>query len=305
MTPRPKGTPMTALPIDRYAEFTSRNRGFVPPGSQQRLRAATVLVAGCGSTGGAVVEPLARLGVEDLVLADNGTYELNNLNRQSAGVQDIGQNKAEVCARRVAEINPRARTWVATDGIQPDTVAAMVGACDVVVDGVDVTEPAGWRAKWELHEAAARLGVPVISGYDMAGTQYVRFYDYRRSTAAFDGAVTAAQVEAGRTWALLRRVVPLRVVPVEMLDSARRSVATGEESVSQLVYTSMLFGALASRMVIDVLDGRPVRRHTVVDVHRAVRPAVPALLGRLRRPWVLALALRDLAVHERGSERGR
>ncbi|MGY1822968.1 HesA/MoeB/ThiF family protein [Geodermatophilus sp. SYSU D00079] len=296
---------MTALPIDVYDEFTSRNRGFVPPESQQRLRAATVLVAGCGSTGGAVVEPLTRLGVEDLVLADNGVYELNNLNRQSAGREDIGRNKAEVCARRVAEINPRARTWVDTDGIQPGTVAAMVGACDLVVDGVDVTEPAGWRAKYALHEAAARARRPVISGYDMAGTQYVRFYDYRRPGAPFDGAVTAAQVAEGRTWSLLRRVVPLRVVPVEMLESARRSVATGEESVSQLVYTSMLFGALTARMVIDVLDGRPVRRHTVVDAHRAVRPPLAHLRTRLRKPWVLALALRDLAVLEHGSERRR
>ncbi len=296
---------MTPLPIDVYDEFTSRNRGFVPPESQQRLRAATVLVAGCGSTGGAVVEPLTRLGVEDFVLADNGTYELNNLNRQSAGQEDIGRNKAEVCARRVGEINPGARTWVDTDGIQPGTVSAMVGSCDLVIDGVDVTEPAGWRAKYALHEAAARLGRPVISGYDMAGTQYVRFYDYRRSGIAFDGAITRARVEEGQTWSLLRRVVPLRVVPVEMLESARRSVATGEESVSQLVYTSMLFGALTARMVIDVLDGRPVRRHTVVDAHRAVRPPVTHLVTRLRKPWVLALALRDLAVLEHGSERRR
>jgi hypothetical protein len=294
---------MTQLPIDVYDEFTSRNRGFVPPESQQRLRATTVLVAGCGSTGGAVVEPLTRLGVEDFVLADNGTYELNNLNRQSAGQDDIGRNKAEVCARRVGEINPRARTWVDTDGIQPGTVSAMVGSCDLVIDGVDVTEPAGWRAKYALHEAAARHGRPVISGYDMAGTQYVRFYDYRRPGVAFDGAISRAQVEEGRTWSLLRRVVPLRVVPVEMLESARRSVATGEESVSQLVYTSMLFGALTARMVIDVLDGRPVRRHTVVDAHRAVRPPVTHLVTRLRKPWVLALALRDLAVLEHGSER--
>ncbi len=303
--PHPEGTPMTSLPIDVYDEFTSRNRGFIPPESQQRLRAATVLVAGCGSTGGAVVEPLTRLGVEDFVLADNGTYELNNLNRQSAGQRDIGQHKAEVCARHVGEINPRARTRVATEGIQPDTVAAMVASCDVVVDGVDVTEPAGWRAKYALHEAAARLRRPVISGYDMAGTQYVRFYDYRRPTVAFDGAITAGQVDEGRTWSLLRRVVPLRVVPVEMLESARRSVATGEESVSQLVYTSMLFGALTSRMVVDVLDGRPVRRHTVVDAHRAVRPSRVSRATRLRKPGVLALAQRDLAVLERGSRRRR
>ncbi|WP_157937141.1 HesA/MoeB/ThiF family protein [Geodermatophilus chilensis] len=296
---------MTATSPDLYDELTCRNRGFIPAASQQRLRDATVLVAGCGSTGGAVVEPLTRLGVQSFLLADNGTYELNNLNRQSATQADIGRNKAEVCARHVVEINPQARTRVATDGIQPGTVSAMVAACDVVVDGVDVTEPAGWRAKYALHEAAAALGRPVVSGYDMAGTQYVRFHDYRRGGAPFDGAVTAAQVASDSTWRLLRQVVPLRVVPVEMLESARSAVAGGEESVSQLVYTSMLFGALASRMVVDVLDGRPVRRHTVVDVHAAVRPAVSSLRARLRKPWVLALALRDLAVLERTSGRGR
>jgi hypothetical protein len=265
-----------------------------------------VLVAGCGSTGGAVVEPLARLGVQSFLLADNGTYELNNLNRQSATQADIGAFKAEVCARHVAEINPAASTRVDTAGIQPATVRAMVAVSDVVIDGVDVTEPAGWRAKFALHEAAAALGRPVVSGYDMAGTQYVRFYDYRRPGAApFDGAIRREQVDAGATWRMLRQVVPMRVVPVEMLDSARRAVATGEESVSQLVYTSMLFGALASRMVIDVLDGRPVRRHTVVDVHAAVRPPVSALRARLRKPWVAALALRDLAVLERGAGRRR
>jgi threonine dehydrogenase-like Zn-dependent dehydrogenase len=273
---------MTTLSTDLYDELTCRNRGFVTPATQQRLREATVLVAGCGSTGGAVVEPLARLGVQHFVLADNGSYELNNLNRQSAAQTDIGRNKAEVCARHVAEINPQARTQVAPEGIQRDTVCAMVAACDVVIDGVDVTEPAGWLAKYALHEAAAALGRPVVSGYDMAGTQYVRFYDYRRSSAPFDGAVTRAQIESAGTWRLLRRVVPVRVVPVEMLEGARRAVATGEESVSQLVYTSMLFGALASRMVVDVLDGRSVRRHTVVDVHAAVRPPVSSLRARLR-----------------------
>jgi tRNA threonylcarbamoyladenosine dehydratase len=85
-----------------------------------------------------------------------------------------------------------------------------------------------------------------------------------------------------------------------MLEAARRSAADGEESLSQLVYTSLLFGALASRMVVDILDGRPVRRHTVVDAHRAVRPPWAHLRTSVRRPWVLALALRDLATLERG-----
>jgi tRNA A37 threonylcarbamoyladenosine dehydratase len=38
-----------------YASFTVRNRGLVSDGEQQMLRRAVILVAGCGSIGGAVV----------------------------------------------------------------------------------------------------------------------------------------------------------------------------------------------------------------------------------------------------------
>jgi tRNA A37 threonylcarbamoyladenosine dehydratase len=53
-----------------YASFTARNRGLVSDDEQQMLRRAVILVAGCGSIGGAVVEPLVRLGAECLVLAE-------------------------------------------------------------------------------------------------------------------------------------------------------------------------------------------------------------------------------------------
>ncbi len=297
------GTDHTAadVPADadaRYAELTVRNRDFVSASAQQRLRTATVLVAGCGSTGGAAVEPLVRLGVQRFLLADNGSYELNNLNRQSAERGDLGRNKAQVCAERLLAVNPDAGVGVYPQGITSENVDRLVAACDLVVDGVDVTERAGWRAKLALHEAAARAGRPVLTGYDMAGAQYIRFHDYRRRGRAFDGRISAHDVERRTTWELLRRAVPLRFVPVEMLDSARRTVATGgEQSVPQVVYASLLFGALASRMAVEILDDRPVRRHTFVDAHRAVRPGRVRLAVAARRPVVLLLALRDLATH--------
>jgi len=290
-------------PTSLYSELTTRNRGFVSDAAQERLRTATVLVAGCGSTGGASVEPLVRLGVQAFLLADNGSYELNNLNRQAAYLDEIGANKAAVCAQRVEAVNPEATTEVHTDGIQPHNVGSLVGRSDVVIDGVDVTERAGWLAKYTLHEAAARLGKPVITGYDMAGTQYVRFYDYRRAGTPFDGRLTRRQVETMTTWGLLRRVVPMRTVPVELLDTARRAVAHGEETIPQVVYASLLFAAISSRMVVDVLGDRPVRRHTLINVDRAVHPATVNVRDALRKPLVALLALKDLAVTERHASR--
>lgn len=279
-----------------YAELTTRNRGFVPDAAQRRLAETAILVAGCGSTGGAAVEPLARLGARTFLLAEPGDYELNNLNRQNAYVDEIGLNKARVCAGRVRQINPSARVEVHTDGITSANVEDLVRRCDVVIDGVDVTEQAGWVAKYLLHEAAAALGRPVITGYDMAGTQYVRFYDYRRGDPPFDGRITRAQAAGASTWELLRRAVPMRVVPVEMLDQARRQVASGtDEGLPQLVHASLLFGAIAARITLSLVAGEPVRKHTVIGVDAEVRTAGANLRSGLRKPVVAALALLDLA----------
>ena len=91
------GSQITLPPHDEfYAQITVRNRGLIGDADQQRLRAATILVAGCGSVGGAAIEPLVRLGAEHLVLAEPDGYDLHNINRQSVRLQDVGRNKAEV-----------------------------------------------------------------------------------------------------------------------------------------------------------------------------------------------------------------
>jgi ThiF family len=281
-------------PEEFYAGLVERNVGFIAPASQQRLARATVLVAGCGSTGGASVEPLLRLGVRHLVLADVGLYELNNLNRQNAYIAELGQNKAVACARRAVLINPHATVTSKVEGITEFNVAGLVRSVDVVIDGVDVTTREGWRAKFWTHQAAAAAGVPVITGYDMAGSQYIRFYGYKKNSRPFSGRLDSADIDARNSLQLLRKVLPLRYIPLEMLEEARRNIHHPERRVPQLVYASMLFGALASRMVLDLLDGRPVRRHTCVDVHRAVAPRRSGLLRMARKPWVTIAGLREL-----------
>src|SRR5207237_9468974 len=79
-----------------YAEMTIRNRGLVPDVEQGQLRRAWILVAGCGSVGGAAIEPLVRMGAEHLMLAEPDGYDVHNMNRQAVRIQDIGRNKAEV-----------------------------------------------------------------------------------------------------------------------------------------------------------------------------------------------------------------
>jgi ThiF family len=277
-----------------YAELTSRNAGFISPDSQHRLSSALVLVAGCGSTGGAAIGPLTRLGVQRFRLADNGSYELNNLNRQDAALDDVNRNKAEVGAERVRAILPGADVSVVPEGVQSASVAGLVAGVDVVIDGVDVTERSGLLAKWSLHAEAARQRVPVISGYDMAGMQYVRVYDYRRVIAPLAGVITADDLHELSTFQILARIIPRRYVPLEMILDLQASLTEPDYHVSQLVYTSLLFGAVAARLTVDLLDGRRTRTHVAIDLHRATRPRLVNARSLVRTPIEAGRLLRSL-----------
>ena len=91
---------MTAInPVDERTELLIGDEGI------QRLRQATVLVAGLGGVGGAAAESLARAGVGRLILLDHDTFAASNLNRQLLSTGDVlGRGKAEVAVERLASI---------------------------------------------------------------------------------------------------------------------------------------------------------------------------------------------------------
>jgi tRNA threonylcarbamoyladenosine dehydratase len=255
-----------------YREMTRRNQPSLTPEDQSALRSTRVLVAGCGSIGGATVVPLVRLGIERLVLCEPGDYELNNLNRQAADVADIGRNKAEVQAARARSINPDVEVLVDVSGVTDDNVDWLVGTTDVVIDGVDVTEPAGIAAKRALHEEAWRHRRLVISGLDLGGTQLVYGFDYRdRRTRPLGGRLDGAPQGIDALEFLSRLIGPLDV-PREMLSYTEAMIRGQAGSAPQLAPTADQFGVLAAWMVLDFAAGRPVRKRIKVAIPDLVMP---------------------------------
>ncbi|TQM78404.1 ThiF family protein [Saccharothrix saharensis] len=285
-------------PEDFYAELTRRNAGLVSPAQQAALRHGTVLVAGCGSVGGAAVQPLTRLGAQRFLLADPGLFELNNLNRQPATVRDLDRNKAEVAGERILEINPHARVRVFPEGVTRDNVDELTATCGAIVDGVDVTTPSGLQAKFLLHEWALRRRVPLITGWDMAGVQYLQCYDYREVTAEFGGRITRSDVDTLNVWELILRMIPMRRIPPEMLADVSPNLRNPDYSVPQLVYAALMFGAFSAHVVARLMAGERVNDEVVFDLHRAVRLPPEAWRTRARWPieaWRMAVARRRLA----------
>ncbi len=299
----------TGIPLppanEFYARLVTRNHGLITDAEQQRLRTASILVAGCGSVGGAVIEPFVRLGAERLVLAEPDSYDLPNMNRQSARLQDIGRNKAAVFQERMREINPYAAIDVETHGITDENVQRLVHAADLIIDAVDVTTKAPLRAKFALHQQAKGFGVPVLAGYDIGGLQLLITYDYRRtSTEVLHGRVTAEEIDDLEPFVFLRRVIPVRAIPFEMIGELRRQLRGEGQGFPQLVFTAQLFGVLALPAALAVLAGRPLRRQLIIDVPGQLRPLPERLRVGLARLGGLSSLYLDFRRNRRKALRG-
>jgi hypothetical protein len=271
--------------------LVARNRGVIGAVDQARIGSAKVLVAGCGSIGGAAVEPLVRLGFRRLVLADPGEYELTNLNRQNAVVDDLGRNKAAVAAERARAINPHVAVEVFEQGVTDETVDRMLDDVQVVIDGVDVTMPSGLRAKGLLHERVRERRLPLMTGWDMSATQYVRVYDYRTERRIFDGAVTRAELGEMPMWGLLARLIPAGKVPRDLIALIRRGLRQEEFTFPQLVQAADMFGVIAATLTARLVTGRPTPSSATVDVHALTAPLRHRLGDRLRQPLEVAALL--------------
>jgi tRNA threonylcarbamoyladenosine dehydratase len=297
----PAATPVTALsPEDYYTGLVAGNGGILSTAQQAALSRATVLVAGCGSLGGAVIQPLARMGVRRFLVADPDRYLLANLNRQDAVADDIGRCKAEVAAGRVLAVNPFAYVEAHPEGVTANNVSELTAACQVIIDGIDVTTVPGLRAIVALHETAALRRLPLITGWDLAGTVYTQFFDYRRIADPFDGALSAADLDRLTVWELIGRLLPLRRIPADMLAELNANISRpGGYSVPQVAYTANLAGAIAAYLVAKVLAGEPIRDKISIDIHQAARPVTGRLAAFLAWPREAVRMRRVLARHRR------
>ncbi|WP_405813904.1 ThiF family adenylyltransferase [Streptomyces sp. NBC_01390] len=279
------------------AEAVTRNLGIVNEREQAALRAATVLVAGCGSVGGAVVEPLARLGVVRFRLADPDHFDVSNLNRQACVLADAGRPKPEVLAERVRAINPSAEVTVCPEGLTLENLDEALDGVHVAFDAID-PQMSAW-VKYQLHERAAQRGIPVVAGADFGGKPAVYVFDYRRRPVPFYGTATAEAHREGRVWDSVRWFgrshFPSDYLPV-MADRLSHG-----GTWPQISYCVLGMGALGSRVVLDLLMNRRTRHVVTVDLHAAAMPRAAALAHRVRMPLELARTLRAVRSAARAS----
>lgn len=138
----------------------SRTELLIGEEGLQRLRHATVMILGVGGVGSHCIEALARSGVGKLILVDNDTVSLTNINRQSIAYHStVGRYKTHVMKERIADICPQTEVITYELFILPENMEQIFEQRpDYIIDAIDTV-----TAKIALVEKALELDIPIVS----------------------------------------------------------------------------------------------------------------------------------------------
>lgn len=146
------------MSTDRYARHLAL-AGFGAD-EQARLRAATALVVGAGGLGSPLLLYLAAAGLGRLLVSDFDTVDVTNLQRQVLFTEaDIGRNKAEAAADRLAALNAEVAVEPLPTRLAGEELAGMVARADVLFDCSD-----NFGTRFGLNAASVAGRRPLVSG---------------------------------------------------------------------------------------------------------------------------------------------
>ena len=138
-----------------------------------KLHNSKVIVFGVGGVGSFVVEALTRAGVGNLVLVDNDTICISNLNRQIHATQTtVGNIKVEAMKNRVLSINPNCNVEAKQIYISADNIEEVITEdIDYVVDAIDTVTSKLALAKY-CYENNIKIISSMGTGNKMDPTQF-------------------------------------------------------------------------------------------------------------------------------------
>lgn len=142
---------------------------------QEALLAARVLVLGAGGLGSPASMYLVSAGVGTLVLADDDTVDLTNLQRQILHTADsVGDFKVASGERTLHRMNPEARVETLAMRLEGDVLDEQVAMADVVLDCCD-----NFATRHAVNRACVRHRVPLVSGAAIRFDGQISVFDLR------------------------------------------------------------------------------------------------------------------------------
>lgn len=122
-----------------YSLYYSRNIGIVNDDEQQILRNSIVFIAGCGGAGGNQAVAIARMGVKEVILMDNGIFDEPDFNRQYAATSNnLGCNKAIATKKMIEEVAPFTKVTAYSEILSEEDLSREIFRSSIVIDAIDV-----------------------------------------------------------------------------------------------------------------------------------------------------------------------
>jgi len=142
---------------------------------QARLVGSRALVIGAGGLGSPAALYLASAGVGTIVLADNDTVDLTNLQRQILHTTPaIGRPKVASGRDTIGLINPEVQVVALAERLEGARLDAAVHEADVVLDCSD-----NFATRHAINEACVRERVALVSGAAIRFDGQVAVFDHR------------------------------------------------------------------------------------------------------------------------------
>jgi hypothetical protein len=278
--------------MSSYSQLVLRNAGYIDAPTQERIRNARLLIAGCGIGSGLAI-CATRLGFERFLLVDGDTVDAHNLNRQFFDFADVGKPKVQALREHILRINPQADVQVLQANLDDSNTDAAVSRADIVFDTVDFLD---LGAILRLHGSARQQRKPVFTALSVGFGALVWYFPAESPVGLTD--LLAADLGAGsgggavpdgKTYAEVFASFVQRIAPVldtDVVEQIARVLSLLKEGkpcpAPQVAVGSFAVAAMATAMIQDMLAGRDVpaapsfvvhsfRRHLsqVVDVSQA------------------------------------
>ncbi len=129
---------------------------------QRKLKAAKVLLVGCGALGTVVGNLLARAGVGHLTIVDRDFIEITNLQRQVLfDHDDIEQNlpKSIAAQKKIARINPDITVEAVVADVNHTNIEQLAAGKDLLLDGTD-----NFETRFLINDVSIKHNIPWIYG---------------------------------------------------------------------------------------------------------------------------------------------
>ncbi len=142
-------------------EQFSRNLGIMSTEDIYKLNQTTIAIAGCGCIGGFSAELLARMGVENFIIADPDVFDVSNINRQCAATHEsVGLLKVKALQKHLHTINPDINVTLFPGGVNEKNAEEFVKHADYVIDAIDYFS---FPDAVALHRASRKQGIHIIT----------------------------------------------------------------------------------------------------------------------------------------------